>query len=295
MEKVRIGFLLILLGVAILGSVFLFVGYLTPKGAGLYIDTLPVSEVYLDGEKIGKTPLHITRKPGEVHIKLIPESFFQPLSAYEQKVTLVSGVETIVRKEFASNPDFESNELLSFEEIGDGESELSVITMPEGAQIQIDEKTIAVTPYKVSFVTPGQHSLKVFLDNYKEKNLTISIFEGYKLTIILKLSRMDILPQKTVTPTPMPEITSNLTIEPTLIKILSTPTGFLRVRNEPSTLGSEIGQVIPDKIYLLVSIDEKTGWYEIEYEKGKNGWISNQYGQRINESKKDTVTPTPTI
>jgi uncharacterized protein YgiM (DUF1202 family) len=86
--------------------------------------------------------------------------------------------------------------------------------------------------------------------------------------------------------------------ESEFVEILSTPTGFLRVREEPSSLGKEIGQVEPGKNYVLVETDEKTGWFKIEYlpaqagEDGKVGWISNQYAKKLNSS---VLSPTPTV
>ena len=80
-----------------------------------------------------------------------------------------------------------------------------------------------------------------------------------------------------------------------MVEILETSTGFLRVRREPSTLGEEIGRVEPGEKYPLIQTDEKTGWFEIEYEEGKEGWISNQYARKIEGGSKLTPTPSKKV
>jgi uncharacterized protein YgiM (DUF1202 family) len=58
---------------------------------------------------------------------------------------------------------------------------------------------------------------------------------------------------------------------------LQTPTGFLRVRDQASLGGAEIGQVKPGETYTL--LDEQSGWYKIKFN-NKEGWISSQYAQK---------------
>jgi uncharacterized protein YgiM (DUF1202 family) len=46
----------------------------------------------------------------------------------------------------------------------------------------------------------------------------------------------------------------------------------LRIVCSGSTTGKEIGRVDVGKKFAVAS--EKSGWYQIEYEKGKKGWVS---------------------
>jgi uncharacterized protein YgiM (DUF1202 family) len=62
--------------------------------------------------------------------------------------------------------------------------------------------------------------------------------------------------------------------------ILSTPTGFLRVRQDSSITSTEISQINPGETYSL--LEEKTGWYKIKLTDGKEGWISSQYATKAN-------------
>jgi hypothetical protein len=59
------------------------------------------------------------------------------------------------------------------------------------------------------------------------------------------------------------------------IVILDTPTGWLRIRNEPE--GEEIGKALPGEKYLLIG---QTGsWYQIELEESTLGWIHTSYAK----------------
>jgi len=80
---------------------------------------------------------------------------------------------------------------------------------------------------------------------------------------------------------------------------LSTPTGFLRVRSEPSTAGEEVAQVDPGDRFPYLETDEDTGWFKIEYEDGEEGWVSNQYAKKVepgeeDEEEEEEPSPTPT-
>lgn len=295
-RNIRIIFLLFLLFAVIVVSIFLFVGYLSPKGAGIYIDSSPSSEIYIDDVKVGRTPYKYTRKPGEVLIKLIPDSFGDPLVPYSVKVNLVSGVETIVRKTFSSDPSLESSEILSFEKSGNSSSGFSIVTDPDSAKVVIDSSITAFTPYKNSSLFAGNHTVEISLLGYITKKFDVKIYDKYKMIAIVKLAKDNTI-TPTPTPTPVSEVSQSTKEVILTVKILSTPTGFLRVRNEPSTLGTEIGQAEPDEEYPLVSEDVKTGWYQIEFEKGKKGWITNQYAQKFEDGKPVSnikLSPTPT-
>ncbi len=63
------------------------------------------------------------------------------------------------------------------------------------------------------------------------------------------------------------------------LQILDTPTGFLRVRANPSTSASEITQVKPGEKYSL--LEEKASWYKIKVKEGTEGWVSGQYAKKL--------------
>ena len=63
------------------------------------------------------------------------------------------------------------------------------------------------------------------------------------------------------------------------VEISNTSVGFLRVRGEASTGSSEVGRVNPGTKFDV--LEEKAGWYKIEYEKGKMGWVSGTYTRKL--------------
>jgi len=252
--------------------------------------TDPPANVFIDGEEVGRTPYEINRSPGEVVIKLIPDSFQAPLTPYETKVNLIAGVQTVIKREFGESQEASSGEIISFERIAKEETSLTVVTIPDSVQLEIDGRDKAFTPHKTSSILPGEHTLVLSAEGFLERIIEVKTHQGYKLTAIIKLAQAENKVQETpgITPTPIDENEA----KKEMIEILSTPTGFLRVRKEPSTLGEEVGQVKPGEKYPLLETDEKTGWFKIEYEEDGEGWISNQYAKKVEGSSKATPTPT---
>lgn len=291
MRRLRL-VIFILAGLAVLtGLTFFLVGQLRPKVAGIYVDSQPTSVVYVDGRQVGRTPYREKIDPGEVVIKLVPDSFEIPLLPYETKVNLTPGVETVIRRDFGELEEDSSGEIISFEKIGGQESTLSIVTVPDSAQLLIDGRERAIAPFKTS-VSPDEHSMVVSADGYTERVIQAKTFPGYNLTAVVKLAQKVEEHEEEQTSEETEEV------EDEYVEILSTPTGFLRVRNEPSTLGEEIGRVEPGESYIYLDTDARTGWFKIQFDEeeeglpAQTGWISNQYAQ-IATSSATTPTPTP--
>lgn len=290
MRKLRLAVILVISLLILIVVVFFAIGYLKPKVAGIYITTNPSANVFINSEQVGRTPYRGTRDPGEITVKLIPESFQIPLAPYETKVTLVAGVETVLQRDFGEIEDTSAGEIISFEKIGKGESSLSVVTIPDQAQLLIDGRERVFTPYKTSSLLPGKHTLVLSANAYKEQVFEVKTHDGYKLTAIVKLAKVKEEPEEQEPVASEAATPEEKNKEKGLVEILTTPTGYLRVRAEPSSLGNEVGRVEPGEKYTLIETDEKTGWFKIEYEEGKEGWISNQYAKKV----ASVTSPTPT-
>lgn len=63
------------------------------------------------------------------------------------------------------------------------------------------------------------------------------------------------------------------------VEISNTSVGFLRVRSGPSTGSSEVARVNPGQKFAVS--EEKNGWYKIEYEGGKSGWVSGSFTRKL--------------
>lgn len=266
--------------------VFWIVDFFKPKVAGIYIETNPPSTVFINGKEVGHTPYKGLREPGEIILRLIPDSFQRRLSSYETKLNLIAGVETVLKRDFGDLEETSAGEVLSLEKIDKDETSLIVVTIPDAAQLVIDEKDKVITPYKTSLILPGEHTLTISAEGFLERTIRVKTHLGYKLTIVVKLAKVSKPVDEEVSQTPEDlEEKEEKTIKE--VEILTTAVGFLRVRDKPSTLGKEVGRVDPGRRYPIVEIDEKTGWYKIEYEEGRFGWISNQYAREVD------LTPTP--
>lgn len=284
MRKLRT-ILLVLLGVGFaVGLAFFVMGYFRPKGASLNIETTPASLVFLKGEQVGRTPFRSTVPPGEVLIKLVPEASETALTPFETKVTLVSGIETVIRREFGSSEDASAGEIISFEKVGGKEASLAVVSVPDSAQVKIDGAIRGFAPVKISTIAPGEHQIIVSAPNHIERIFSVRTLVGFKLTAVVKLA---------ATGEPVAKEEAPKEEVQTLVEILPTDTGFLRVRDKPGLGGAEVAQVKPGQRFLFLEEDVATGWYKIEYAKGKEGWVSNQYAKKV-EGTLASPTPSPT-
>lgn len=278
--------LIIISSVAVLSATSLFlIGYFNPKPGGLLVDTVPVSSVFINGNFVGKTPYRGTSTVGQVSLKLVPEVSDRNLIAYETKVDLVSGIETVVRREFGESEEESSGDVISFEKTGGDSSGLVVVSSPDNAQVLVGGIAQGFTPYSLSSITIGNHNVTVSASGYTDKSVGVKTRKGYKLTIFVKLAK-----SQEISPSPSPSTTSQ-TESKTYVVIGETPTGFLRMRTKPGTTGEEIAELTAGSKYLFIETDIPSGWHKIQYKdpapglpNGITGWVSNQYAHIFTES-----------
>ena len=276
MGKLRKLLLIFFIALLAIFLILFLVGYFKPKGAGIFIDTIPVSDVYINESLVGSTPYEVIRNPGEVTVKLVPKD--EMLVSFETKVNLVSNVRTVIKREFAESEEESSGEIASFEKVGGKSASVSVVSIPDASKISINGQVRGFSPYKINSIIPGEHVLVISASGFLERSLTIKAYQGYKLTVVVKLAAGG-----EVLPTPAPTLNGQETLNIIKIEILETPNNFLRVRSEPSTEAQEVARVVSGNLYNLIEEDSKTGWYKIEYEKGKQGWVSNEYSKKVEE------------
>jgi len=286
---------LIILGLCLLaGAAFFSIGYFRPKTAGVIISTNPASIVFVNGEELGRTPVDNKKlDPGEAIIKLIPESFETPLTPYETKIDLVAGIQTAIKWDFGETLEKSGGEVISYEKVDKGETSLAIISVPDTAQVAVDGQVKGFTPFKTSSISPGEHTIVISFDGYIERIFDAQLRDGYKLTAVVDLAKaQEVIEEEE----PVIEEEEEEQVE--TIEILSTSVGFLRVRNEPSTLGEEVGRVEPGDTFEVIETDETTGWYKIEFEEGEEGWVSNQYAKLVTDEEEEDESessPTPTV
>ncbi len=284
----RKSILISLVLVILVGSgIFVFRDRIFAKNAGVDIQTEPTATVFIDGEQVGTTPFKLQRKPGNVEIKLIPFSQDTPLAPYETEVTLVNGIETIVRRNFGSTEAQSSGEVLYFEKVGGKTAVISVVSNPDALEVVLDGKSIGFTPMRRD-IEQGSHTLKVSGSGTTEREVNVKAVKGYKLTAVVKLAEIPekfegTTPEATPSASPEPSASPGQTGLPAgrQVEILTTPTGFLRVRAEASTGSAEVGRVTPGNRYKLLDKNADKSWFKVEYEPSKPGWISAQYAKEV--------------
>ena len=257
----------------------------------LKIVSSPSAGIFIDNVAIGKTPYEEKYKVGEYLLKLIPEGDATTTASWQGKVQIYKNSLTYVNRELGATDINSSGEIFTVTAMKskseDGNhGEIYVETDPTGAIVYLDNDEKGVAPLELVNVTKGDHELSVFMPGFFRRTQKINIDSGYRVNASFKLAidqsqRPSPAPQASGSAalTPSKESTSSASSksssEKNSITVKETPVGFLRVRQEPTVNASESAQVKPGEKYTI--LDEKDGWYKINYEQGKEGWVSGQY------------------
>lgn len=296
--KRKLGFIIGFIGLILL--VALVVRMLTnrtPKYGELRVDSSPAVSVFLDNKNIGRSPYKEKQGVGEYTMKLVSDAN-PDIAGWEGKITVGPSLLTYVNATLSESELSSAIDILWLEKISSKKSELSVTTNPDGATVLVDDVARGTTPLTLTDIAPGDHTITVTSVGFLTRSLKVKTTPGYKLLASFKLalspggaepeaspsSELDVTPtptaKTTITPTPTKKDTT-LTPDPAkpYVMIKETPTGFLRVRMEPSTSASEAARVNPgDKFTIL---DTQSGWYEIKYDGKNTGWVSGTYVEKV--------------
>jgi hypothetical protein len=256
--------------------------------AGLKVDSNPPSLVFVDNVQVGRTPVDKMFAPGDITVKLIPESTSAQLSSYQTNAHLTDKVYTVIKRDFGTTEALSSGEIISLLPQSGNDASLSIITSdPESASVTVDNQPQGFSPLAITSVSASDHQIEISSPGYQTKTVSARAISGYKLTVNVKLAfKNQVIPSvppamvsETPTATASPSLVPTPAITKPYVRISSTPTGFLRVRLGPSTAAGEIGQVRPGETYPL--LDSTTGWYLIKvvFPATSSGWISSDYAQ----------------
>jgi len=291
--KRKFGFLLIFVIVTLIifGAVKLL-GSRAPKEGELRVDATPTVSVFLDNKHIGRTPLKEKITAGEYTIRLVAESTTGEFAPWQAKISVGPNLLTYVNAVLSESELSSAVDVLWLEKSVAGKPELSIITNPDGASVVLDDVTKGITPLTVSDLAVGDHNLTVTSPGFLTRTMKVKLTAGYKLISSMKLAlsaggvpAAEATPAAATSTTPTPSLkpgstaTSSATPQKPYVVIKDTPTGFLRVRMEPSTAATEAGRVNPGEKYHL--FNQQTGWYQISHDGTNKGWISAQYADKV--------------
>lgn len=241
------------------------------KGA-LQVTSDPQSKVYINGTLVGQTPLckcDISQmlQAGDYSIKLVPTEGSS--SPFETKIKIYPKVLTVVDGNFSADGSSES--IITLSKLQDNDTQIQVSSFPADAQVFLDSTEVGQSPLLLKGITESDHEIKLTKKGYKDKVVRIRTVKGYKLETLVFLG---------INPEDITNVSSaSAQISVQQVLILDTPTGFLRVRSDPSLGGSQVAQVLPGQKFDLLGQQE--GWYKIKVDEKTSGWVSSQYAQKL--------------
>lgn len=279
-----------------------------PGPGAISINVNPKSTVFIDDVRVGATP-YTSEKiiSGEHLVKITAEDSSTGLSSWEGKVNIMPNILTIINRNLGQTESASSGEVFWLEKINSKDkAALVVVSVPDQAVVKIDGVPKGFAPVSLEDLNPGTHQIAVASPGYEERLIpTAKTFAGYKLIINVQLARKiegiqeatasgqeaettpvptaKTTPKITPRATPSPKVTPKPSATPPekpYVKIKETPTGWLRVRAEPLASAEEVAKVNPGETFPYLD-EQKNGWYKIEYETKKEGWVSGTYVELV--------------
>jgi len=252
---------------------------LSPQKAALDISSYPTATIFLNGEELGTTPYkNVSLKPGNYKLRLVSSD--PSIPPWEKNIPLNNKITTIIDYQFNQDKDKIDGYVLYFEKAGaKDQSGLVVTTNPDAGTVAVDGQMQGFAPLNIPNISEGDHQILITFPGYQSKEIYARGINGYRLVAEIQLKKDELPPEPEPEEEEKEEETAEEGLNKPYVTILDTPTGWLRVRLEPSTAASEAAKIDPGKNFSL--LDEKAGWYQIEYEEGEKGWISGKYAEKF--------------
>lgn len=279
----------------------------SPKGMLRVISSVG-ADVYLDGKNVGTTPF--SKNSLEVkkyQVKVVPQD--PALASEEAQIKLFPGVEATLDWQFGRNREESSGFILEIENAHKrNASELEIITSPDNVPVTINNENKGFSPLVIDSLSPGGYQLGLQAPGYSDIARMVTLIKGKRMIVTVKLARKPVeiaspsaqlaplptpdlaTPKPKVTPKPSPKlavqnssssgILGTKTAQKPYIEVLETPTGFLRVRSQPSASGTILGQLnVGDTApYGGQTTDN---WFKIVFGATSSAWVSGQYSRLV--------------
>ncbi len=269
--------ILVLLFIGFVGIKF-FILNTTNLTGRIKIITSPSTSVFIDNVAVGRTPYEDKQKVGEYILKLIPEGVATETASWQGKVKIYQNALTYVNRELGSTDISSAGEIFTITKMdkpaNGPRGEISVDSDPTGAIVYLDNDEKGIAPLILENVVAGEHEISVYMPGFFRRTQKVNVEEGYRVNALFKLAVDQSQQSQQVLPTGDKVATPGAQINKIKVVIKDTPTGWLRVREEPTLDASESGKVNTGDEFTL--LDEKEGWYKINFG-DKNGWISSVY------------------
>jgi hypothetical protein len=278
--KRKLIFLFVILGL----SGIILVGYKfytdkTPKQGVLKVNSSPTAAVFLDGKHLGRTAYEDKVKEGEYTVKLSPESATDSSLSWQGKIKIYPNLLTYINAQFGDSEFNTAIDVLWLEKISSKQSELSIVTNPDGASMTLDGDTKGTTPLSLTDIPVGDHTILVTSPGFAPRTLKVKTTPGYKLIATIKMAlsvqeagseessgSADARPIETPTPTgkikisPTPTVKAKITpsISPTVKitpSIMTSPSVKPTITPKPTAAN-------PAKPYIIIK-ETPTGFLRV--------------------------------
>lgn len=265
--------------------------------SGLQVKTFDTpASLFLNGQYLDKSPfIDDNIMPGNYQLKIVPDD--SSLASYELPIVLNQGLLTAVVWKPGKTIETSGGVVLSLEPLPSNKNtEVSIVSNPDGALVTFDELKESFTPTVIKDVEPGNHELEIALVSFDSNKNTVKVIEGHKLNVFIKLAKSSeaSLPEnadKAQTETNEAEtIVTQPAITITATNFFQGETEVLRVRKESSLTSEQVGFITVNQDYHFTQ--EENGWYFVEFEdptdnQTKQGWINGEYAQVVTPEKSE--------
>lgn len=141
------------------------------------------SEVYLDNEKIGETPLSIDNlAPGDytIEIKRVTsqDSFYTTIS---KEIHIEPNTRTLVEVEIGPSKQFSSTSLIYYRDKNLSGSSMYINSDPSTSIITVDGTEYLEPPIVIENIKSGDHTITVAADGYETLKASVISRDGYTL------------------------------------------------------------------------------------------------------------------
>lgn len=237
--------------------------------AGIEINTQPSVKIKIDGKDAGMSPYkNRSIKTGTVNIKIGQEG----IGFWNKELELKKNISTVIYWTFGKNDAYSGGYILSMEKYSDKGSGIIVSSSPSKATVLIGGENKGLTPLLITDLGEGDKEIKISMPGYTSLNLGVRPVIGHQIILEAMMAKEEKIAVSTPTPVNMPLESENK------IKILKTDTGWLRVRDMPSSAGLEIDKVNVGEIYD--SVGDSGEWTHIIVRE-KQGWVSTKFVEKI--------------
>lgn len=237
--------------------------------AGIEITTQPPVKIKIDDKDAGMSPYkNRSIKVGTVDVKLGQEG----IGYWNRQIELKKNISTVINWTFGKNEINSGGYILSMEKVGGKQSGMIVSSSPAKATVLIGGENRGLTPLYIADLTEGDKEVKITMPGYTNINLGIRPVPGHQIVLEAMMAKEE----RVIVATPTPEL--NPLESSNKIKILKTDTGWLRVRDMPSSAGLEIDKVNVGEIYD--SVGDSGDWTHIIVRE-KQGWVSTKFVEKV--------------